>query len=112
MKTNTINLRFSNIFGGFSLVLLLLSLGISGQSLDVTFNPSVFNGGYHVSCNGASDGTLEAIIVGGQPPYSFSGHRRLYQDHYQSGSRNVFHFVIDAAQDTITKSYTLIARRP
>ena len=91
-------------------MLLLLSLGISGQSLDVTFNPSVFNGGYHVSCNGASDGTLEAIIVGGQPPYSFQWSTGAYTKTITNLAAGTYSIsVIDAAQDTITKSYTLIA---
>jgi hypothetical protein len=91
-------------------VLLLLSLGISGQSLDVTFNPSVFNGGYHVSCNGASDGTLEAIIVGGQPPYSFQWSTGAYTKTITNLAAGTYSIsVIDAAQDTIIKSYTLIA---
>ncbi|MBP7269927.1 MAG: SprB repeat-containing protein, partial [Bacteroidia bacterium] len=85
-------------------MLLLLSLGISGQSLDVTFNPSVFNGGYHVSCNGASDGTLEAIIVGGQPPYSFQWSTGAYTKTITNLAAGTYSIsVIDAAQDTITK---------
>ncbi|MBP6009596.1 MAG: SprB repeat-containing protein [Bacteroidia bacterium] len=91
-------------------MLLLLSLGVSGQSLDVTFNPSVFNGGYNVSCNGASDGTLEAIIVGGQPPYSFQWSTGAYTKTITNLAAGTYSIsVIDAAQDTITKSYTLIA---
>ncbi|MBL7948709.1 MAG: hypothetical protein JNN19_06955 [Bacteroidia bacterium] len=78
--------------------------------MDVTFNPSVFNGGYHVSCNGASDGTLEAIIVGGQPPYSFQWSTGAYTKTITNLAAGTYSIsVIDAAQDTITKSYTLIA---
>ena len=96
--------------GVFSAVLLAISVSAFGQSLDVTFNPSVFNGGYHISCNGASDGSLEAIIVGGQPPYSFQWSTGAYTKTITGLSAGTYSISItDAAQNTISKSYTLIA---
>lgn len=100
-----------SLWGGvFSAVLLAISVSAFGQSLDVTFNPSVFNGGYHISCNGASDGSLEAIIVGGQPPYSFQWSTGAYTKTISGLSAGTYSISItDAAQNTISKSYTLIA---
>ena len=36
----------------------------------VTFTTSVFSGGYNLSCNGSSDGSIATSIIGGQTPYS------------------------------------------
>ncbi|XQP83225.1 MAG: hypothetical protein ACOJUL_09395 [Candidatus Pollutiaquabacter aromativorans] len=94
-------------------MLLLLSLrNVRAQSLDVTFNPSVnINGGYHVSCYGASDGT-----TGGDHrrrhsrPIRFSGRTGAYTKTITNLAAGTYSIsVIDAAQDTIIKSYTLIA---
>jgi hypothetical protein len=59
-----------------SKLLLLFSLSIffhnsQAQELDVAFNVLNYNGGYNVSCKNASDGRIEAVIVGGTAPYSF-----------------------------------------
>lgn len=41
------------------------------DTLDVDFNLSLFNSGFNISCNGESDGSIEAIPSGGTPDYSF-----------------------------------------
>ncbi|MBL7949891.1 MAG: SprB repeat-containing protein [Bacteroidia bacterium] len=53
---------------------------------------------------------MEAIIVGGQPPYSFQWSTGAYTKTISglpAGTYTIF--ITDAAQDTISKSYTLIA---
>lgn len=40
--------------------------------LSVALNPSAFNCGNGISCNGANDGSLVANVSGGQAPYSFA----------------------------------------
>ena len=67
-------------------------------------------GGYHISCNGASDGSLEAIIVGGQPPYAFQWSTGAFTKTITGLTAGTYSITVtDAAQASITKSYTLIA---
>ena len=52
-------------------ILIVCNLKMKGDDLAITFNSSHFNNGYNVSCHGAHDGKIEAIIVGGVAPYTF-----------------------------------------
>ena len=46
-------------------ILIVCNLKMKGDDLAITFNSSHFNNGYNISCHGANDGKIEAIIVGG-----------------------------------------------
>lgn len=39
--------------------------------MEITFNVSSYAGGYHVSCNAATNGYIDATIVNGVPPYTY-----------------------------------------
>ena len=52
------------------LLSIFITLESIGQDLSVSFMVRQYHG-YNVSCNGSSDGAIEAIIVNGAPPYSF-----------------------------------------
>jgi hypothetical protein len=111
MKTTTDKPHFSNIGrgGGFCIVLILLTLRVSGQTLDVAFTASEYKGGYNISCYGASDGRLEAIIIGGTPPYSFQWSNGAFTktiDGLTAGTYSIT--VTDSLQASVTKSYTLM----
>lgn len=41
------------------------------DTLDIDFDPSLYANGFNVSCNGASDGSVEALPSGGTAPYTF-----------------------------------------
>jgi len=88
---------------------MLLSLQVSAQTLDVTFNTSEYKGGYNISCYGASDGRLEAIIIGGTPPYSFQWSNGAFTkiiDGLTAGTYSIT--VTDSLHATVSKSYTLM----
>ncbi|MBP7728824.1 MAG: SprB repeat-containing protein [Bacteroidia bacterium] len=88
---------------------MLLSLRVSAQTLDVTFNTSEYKGGYNISCYGASDGRLEAIIIGGTPPYSFQWSNGAFTkiiDGLTAGTYSIT--VTDSLHATVSKSYTLM----
>jgi hypothetical protein len=48
------------------LFLLLFSV-IKVSAQDITFNVKSYKGGYNVSCNGSTDGSIDATIVGLTP---------------------------------------------
>ncbi|MBK9542166.1 MAG: SprB repeat-containing protein [Bacteroidetes bacterium] len=50
---------------------LLLSKISFATDLDVVITITKYPSGTDVSCHGVQDGTMEAVIVGGVPPYSF-----------------------------------------
>lgn len=39
---------------------------------DITFTLGTFEGGYNISCHGQSNGSIDATIVGGTAPYTYS----------------------------------------
>ena len=57
----------------FILLLLLFSFTIvsSAQDLQISFNVSTYQGGSNISCNGAADGWINVMILGGVQPYFF-----------------------------------------
>src|SRR6218665_1791280 len=57
--------------GIFFLLFLVCSMStVSAQ--DITFNLSSFQGGYNISCHGQANGSIDATIVGGVLPYTYS----------------------------------------
>ena len=57
-----------------TLCLFIISNFLHAQ--DIAFIPSTYIGGYNVSCNGATDGTLQAILNGyGAHPIRINGVR-------------------------------------
>lgn len=50
--------------------LIILVSSVSAQ--DIIFNVKTYKGGYNISCNGAANGVIDATIVGGVPPYTYS----------------------------------------
>ncbi|MEZ4756917.1 MAG: SprB repeat-containing protein [Flavobacteriales bacterium] len=53
------------------MLLILPGSPIWGQSLSVTLTPSDHNG-YNISCFGKKNGTIDAAVTGGVPPYQYS----------------------------------------
>ncbi len=41
------------------------------QTIELQFNKSNYNGGYNISCNGATDGSITMIVIGGTAPYTY-----------------------------------------
>lgn len=53
-----------------ALFVCISTIGLS-QNPEITFNVSTYAGGYNVSCNGASNGSIDATISGGEAPYTY-----------------------------------------
>ncbi|MCU0347745.1 MAG: gliding motility-associated C-terminal domain-containing protein [Saprospiraceae bacterium] len=81
--------------------------------LDVDTEPSVYGGGFNVSCADGADGTLLASATGGLPPYSYawsSGAATAFAQNLAAGPYTLT--VTDNVGCTLTASYTLEAPNP
>ncbi|MBK9014046.1 MAG: gliding motility-associated C-terminal domain-containing protein [Saprospiraceae bacterium] len=81
--------------------------------LTVIATPSVYGGGFNVSCNGGSDGSLLASAGGGLPPYSYawsSGAATALATNLAEGDYTLT--VTDNVGCTLTASYTLDQPNP
>ncbi|MCK9618375.1 MAG: SprB repeat-containing protein [Lentimicrobiaceae bacterium] len=54
----------------YAIFILFLSQASFAQ-LSVQLKPSVYNGGYNISCFGAQDASITATVTGGTKPYTF-----------------------------------------
>ena len=54
-----------------SLYCLLIGIGFSSAQ-EISYNLSSYQGGVNVSCNGANDGWINIVVVGGTAPYLFN----------------------------------------
>ena len=92
----------------FLTFLLLISFNSYCQDLDVVITVATYNGGTNLTCHGAHDGSMEAVIVGGTAPYSYQWNSGSYTAYSKSisnlGPGEYFFTVIDGNNDTITKS--------
>ncbi len=108
MKAKTISLNFFRTVALF--VLLVITLNSSNASdFTITFNVSHYQNGNNISCNGASDGMVEAVIVGGVSPYSYSWNTGSFNRVLNGISAGVYVFTVtDASSQTISASIELI----
>lgn len=53
------------------IIISMITANAFSQAMEVTFNTTSYAGGYHVSCNGAANGRIDATIVNGTAPYTF-----------------------------------------
>ncbi|MBL0048858.1 MAG: hypothetical protein IPP32_12265 [Bacteroidetes bacterium] len=52
-------------------LMLLFSSAVSAQEFDVQLTPSLYVGGYNISCHGANTGSINLFITGGVAPYTY-----------------------------------------
>lgn len=54
-----------------SCVLLLACFVGYSQTISLQLNPSKYNGGYNVSCQSSTNGSIDLIVIGGTAPFTF-----------------------------------------
>lgn len=80
-----------------------------GSDLAVTFNVSHYQNGNNISCNGATDGMVEAVIVGGTSPYTYSWNTGSFNRVLTGLGTGVYTFTVtDANSQTVSSSVELI----
>jgi len=90
-------------------LLLLFTFSFSRLSAqDIIFNVKTYKGGYNISCNGSTNGAIDATIVGGVPPYTYAwSNGATTQDLVNIGAGNYTLTVTDALSHSSSKSVTL-----
>ncbi|MFZ7116228.1 MAG: SprB repeat-containing protein [Bacteroidota bacterium] len=82
---------------------------IRATDFAITFNVSHYQNGNNISCHGANDGMVEAVIVGGVSPYSYSWNTGSFNRVLNGISAGVYTFTVtDASSQTISASVELI----
>jgi hypothetical protein len=108
MKNSTKAIRLKK----FSLILCLSLIAfIKSNAADfaITFNVSHYQGGNNISCSGAADGMVEAVIVGGTSPYTYSWNTGSFNRVLTGKGAGVYTFTVtDATNQTISSSVELI----
>jgi hypothetical protein len=75
---------------------------------DITFNVKSYKGGYNVSCNGSTDGSIDATIVGGTHPYTYSWSNGASTQDLSNIPAGVYTLTVtDASGSSKSKSITL-----
>ncbi|MCY7410208.1 MAG: SprB repeat-containing protein [Chitinophagales bacterium] len=79
------------------------------QVLDVTFDLSSYAGGYHVACNGSTNGSIVATIVNGTSPYTYVWNTGATTQNLTNVGAGVYTLTVtDNASHTKTKTVTLL----
>ncbi|MCY7408918.1 MAG: SprB repeat-containing protein, partial [Chitinophagales bacterium] len=77
--------------------------------MEITFNLSSYAGGYHVACNGSTNGNIDATIVNGTAPYTFLWNNGTTTQNISSiGAGTYTLTVTDNTNQTKTKTVTLL----
>ncbi len=75
----------------------------------ITFNVSHYQNGNNISCNGAHDGMVEAVIVGGTAPYVYSWNTGSFNRVLSGIGAGAYTFTVtDASSQTISATVELI----
>ena len=55
----------------YCILIFLLPMPLCAQTFDVQLNPSMYAGGYNISCHGSNNGAINTYIIGGTAPFTF-----------------------------------------
>lgn len=97
----------------FILLLLLFSFTIvsSAQDLQISFNVSTYQGGSNISCNGAADGWINVMILGGVQPYFFHWSNGSYVQNLTGLTAGNYTIIVTDANN-LTASQMITLRQP
>ncbi len=91
------------------MLILIKSFTSRGTDFAITFNVSHYQNGNNISCHGANDGMVEAVIVGGTPPYTYSWNTGSFNRVLTGLTAGTYTFTVtDASSQTISQHIDLI----
>ena len=82
---------------------------LGAPQMQVKLVPKTYNGGYHITCNGAVDGSIQTVVTDGEAPYTYvwsSGATNATLDNVGAGTYSVT--VTDAYGATATATIDLL----
>lgn len=92
----------------FLLLSFLNSIKAHAEEFDVQLTPSLYAGGYNISCHGANTGSINLFISGGNAPYTYvwsDGNTQRNRSNLLAGYYSVV--VTSSNGQTITRDITL-----
>ncbi len=110
LTAGTYVVTVSNAFGEDAVAIMTIS---QPPQLSIAFEPTLFGGGFEVSCAGASDASVAAILSGGVPNYTIewsNGTSDALLQNIAAGTYTVT--LTDAANCSLTSSYVIIQPMP
>lgn len=78
------------------------------RAQEITYNTSTYQGGANISCNGAMDGWINIVVVGGTPPYLYTWNNGSFSQNLSGiGAGSYTVQVTDAASQTASMTIEL-----
>lgn len=90
----------------FILFMLILNSAFA-QNFDIQLNPTVYAGGYNISCNGLSNGAVNVFITGGAAPFTYVWSNGATTKNISNISAGTYTVTVTSSGGSVTKSIDL-----
>ncbi|HNT80321.1 MAG TPA: SprB repeat-containing protein [Bacteroidia bacterium] len=85
---------------------------VHAQNLELQLSPSVYNGGYHISCYDGNDGSIDLTVLNGTAPYTFIWSNEATTEDISGLSEGYYSVEVRDANDWVgTKAINIIQPR-